>query len=108
AHGRRAGTGRLMAGNHGGEAARPTIAISLAEPERSELDAMLIEAGFETIPLPPGASIAEAFSPVATTLTAVVDVAGAPEGAVARIETARTGRAGHLSVMFLAGEDELD
>ena len=97
-----------MAGNHGGEAARPTIAISLAEPERSELDAMLIEAGYETIPLPPGASIAESFSPVATTLIAVVDVAGDPEGAVARIETARIGRAGHLSVMFLAGEDELD
>ena len=97
-----------MAGNHGGEAARPTIAISLAEPERSELDAMLIEAGYETIPLPPGASIAESFSPVATTLIAVVDVAGDPEGAVARIETARIGRAGHLSVMFLAGEEELD
>lgn len=98
-----------MAGSYGGgDPARPTIAISLAEPERSELDAMLIENGYETIPLPPGASIAEAFSPLATTLIAVIDVAGDPEGAVARVETARTGRAGHLSVMFLAGEDELD
>jgi pilus assembly protein CpaE len=97
-----------MAGKQGGEPTRPTIAISLAEPERSELDAMLVEAGYETIPLPPGASIAEAFSPAATTLIAVVDVAGDPAGAVARIETARTGRAGHLSVMFLASDEELD
>lgn len=98
-----------MAGTHGGsDPARPTIVISLAEPERSELDAMLIDIGYATIPLPPGASIAEAFSPLATTLIAVIDVAGDPEGAVARVETARAGRAGHLSVMFLAGEDELD
>jgi pilus assembly protein CpaE len=98
-----------MAGTYGGgDPARPTIAIALAEPERSELDAMLIEAGYETIPLPPGASIAEAFSPVAATLIAVIDVAGDAEDAVKRVETARKGRAGHLSVMFLAGEDELD
>jgi pilus assembly protein CpaE len=98
-----------MAGQHsGGEPARPTIAISLAEPERSELDVALIEAGYETIPLPPGASIAEAFSPDAPTLIAVIDVAGDPEGSVSRIETARAGRAGHLSVMFLASEEELD
>src|SRR5262245_55169534 len=97
-----------MAGQHSGEAARPTIAISLAEPERSELDAMLIDAGYETIALPPGASIAEAFSPDAPTLIAVIDVAGDPEGSVARIETARKGRAGHLTVMFLASEEELD
>jgi pilus assembly protein CpaE len=98
-----------MAGQHsGGDPARPTIAISLAEPERSELDVALIEAGYETIPLPPGASIAEAFSPDAPTLIAVIDVAGDPEGSVSRIETARAGRAGHLSVMFLASEEELD
>jgi len=98
-----------MAGQYGGnEPARPTVAISLAEPERSELDALLIESGYETIPLPPGASIAEAFSPGASTLIAVIDVAGDPEGAAARVDTARKGRAGHLSVMFLASEDELD
>jgi pilus assembly protein CpaE len=98
-----------MAGqSSGGDPARPTIAISLAEPERSELDAMLIDAGYQTISLPPGASIAEAFSPGAPTLIAIVDVAADPEGAVARVETARQGRAGHLSVMFLASEEELD
>jgi pilus assembly protein CpaE len=97
-----------MAGNHGGDAARPTIAISIAEPERSELSAALVEAGYNTIQLAPGEPIIEAFSAATPTLIAVVDVAGDPEGAVARIETARTGRAGHLSVMFLAGEDELE
>ena len=98
-----------MAGTYsGGDPARPTIAISLAEPERSELHATLVDAGYDTIPLEPGASIAEAFSPGATNLIAVVDVAGDPEGAVARAETARTRRGGDLSVMFLAGEEELD
>jgi len=97
-----------MAGNRGGEAARPTIAISIAEPERSELSAALVDAGYDTIQLAPGEPIVEAFSAAAPTLIAVVDVAGDPEGAVARIESARTGRAGHLSVMFLAGEDELE
>jgi pilus assembly protein CpaE len=97
-----------MARTNSGGDHRPTIAISLAEPERSELNDLLVESGYETIPLPPGASIAEAFSPVATTLIAIIDVAGDPEGAVERVETARTGRAEHLSVMFLASEDELD
>jgi len=44
-----------MTGSYsGGESVRPTIAISLAEPERSELDGMLRDAGYETITLPPG------------------------------------------------------
>jgi len=97
-----------MAGKQGGEAARPTIAISIAEPERSELSAALVDAGYNTIQLAPGEPIVEAFSAATPTLIAVVDVAGDPEGAVARIDTARTGRAGHLSVMFLASEDELE
>jgi len=98
-----------MPGSQGsGDLGRPTIVISLAEPERSELDGMLRDAGYETITLPPGASIAEAFSPMATTLIAVIDVAGDPEGTVERVETARKGRAGHLSVMLLAGDEELD
>src|SRR5438046_3928009 len=87
---------------------RPTIAISLAEPERSELDAALTEAGYNTIQLQPGESIVEAFSASTPTLIAIVDVAGDPEGTVTRVEEARRGRAGHLSVMFLAGEAELD
>jgi pilus assembly protein CpaE len=98
-----------MAGSHGGgDPARPTIAISLADPERSELNELLVDAGYDTIPLQPGASIAEAFPPKAATLIAIIDVAGDPEGAVARVEEARKGRAGHLSVMFLAADDELD
>ena len=98
-----------MAPTYGGsDPVRPTIAISLAEPERSELNELLTEAGYETIPLPPGTSIAEAFSPAATTLIAVVDVAGDPEGTLQRIDEARKGRGRNLSVMFLASEDELD
>jgi pilus assembly protein CpaE len=97
-----------MAGYGGGDSARPTIAISLSEPERSELDNLLVEAGYRTIPLPPGHSIAEAFAPGIETLIAVVDVAGDPQGTVSRVETARKGRAGHLFVMFLASEEELD
>jgi len=98
-----------MAGSYtGGDSVRPTIAISLAEPERSELNDLLIEAGYNTIPLAPGEPIVEAFSAATPTLIAVIDVAGDPEGAVQRVETARIGRAGHLSVMFLASSEELD
>jgi pilus assembly protein CpaE len=98
-----------MAGtNTGGDAGRPTIAISLAEPERSQLDELLRESGYETISLAPGASIAEAFSRNVTTLIGVIDVAGDPAGAVERVEAARKGRAARLSVMFLASDDELD
>ncbi len=88
--------------------ARPSIAISLPEPERSQLNQTLVDAGFNTIPLAPGEPIVEAFSASTPTLIAVIDVAGDPEGTVARVEEARRGRSGHLSVMFLAGVDELD
>jgi pilus assembly protein CpaE len=98
-----------MATNNGyGEPARPTIAIAMADPDRTQIDDVLADAGFETIPLPPGASLAEAFSPQTPDLVAVVDVAGDPEGVVARVAEARRGRAGHLSVLYLASESELD
>ena len=90
------------------EPARPSIAISLPEPERSELSAALVDAGYDTIQLAPGEPVVEAFSAATPTLIAVIDVAGDPEGTVMRVEEARRGRAGHLSVMFLASEDELD
>ncbi len=90
------------------EAVRPAVAILMADPERSAVDAALVEAGFETIPLPPGGAIAEAFSAATPTIVAVVDVAGDPAAAVANVDEARRGRAGHLSVLFLAGEGELD
>jgi pilus assembly protein CpaE len=92
----------------GGDPARPTIAISLPEPERSELSAALVEAGYDTIQLAPGEAVIEAFSAAVPTLIAVIDVAGDAEGTVKRVEEARRGRAGHLTVMFLASEDELD
>jgi pilus assembly protein CpaE len=98
-----------MAGSYGGgDAARPTIAISLAEPERSELSELLHDSGYNTVPLAPGSSIVEAFSPGVSTLIAIIDVAGDPEAAVAWVDAARVGRAGHVSVMFLASEEELD
>lgn len=94
--------------NARGEPTRPAIAISMADPERSHVEEALIEAGFDTIPLPPGASIAEAFSPSTQSLVALVDVAGDPASSVARVQEARRGRPHGLSVLFLASEDELD
>ena len=98
-----------MAGNNGrGEPTRPSIAISMAEPERSEVESALTDAGFDTITLEPGESLVEAFSPSRPTLVAVLDVAGDPDAAVANVSEARRGRAGHLSVLFIADESELD
>ena len=94
--------------NARGEASRPTIVLSLANPERTEVEEVLVEAGFDTIPLPPGASIAEAFSPSSPKLVAVIDVAGDPAGAVSRINEARRGHVGDLTVLLLAAEKELD
>ena len=98
----------MGAPNDGSDHARPSIAISLPEPERSELTAVLADSGYETIPLAPGTSIAEAFSGGTRDLIAVVDVAGDPESAAVWVEEARRGRAGHMSVMFLVGENELE
>lgn len=97
-----------MANNGTGEAARPAVAILMADPERSAVDDALTSAGFETIQLAPDSAIAEAFSAKNPTIVAVVDVAGDPEAIAANVAAARRGRAGHLSVLFLAGEDELD
>src|SRR5207248_7007208 len=51
---------------------------------------------------------AEPIPPVVSTLIAVIDVAGDPEAAIAWVDAARVGRAGHFFVLFLASEDELD
>ena len=96
-----------MASNGTGEV-RPAVAILMADPERSAVDDVLTDAGFDTIQLAPGSKIAEAFSSKHATIVAVVDVAGDPEAIAANVADARRGRAGHLSVLFLAGEDELD
>ena len=90
------------------EPVRPAIVVALAEPERSSVVEAMTEAGFDTIPLPPGASIAEAFSSTTPTLVAVVDVAGDPAGAAARVREARRGRPDALSVVYSASDTELD
>lgn len=90
------------------EPARPTIVVALEEPKRSAIVEAMTEAGFDTIPLPADASIAEAFSPSVPTLIAVIDVAGDPAGAVARVREARIGRPNALSVVYSAIETELD
>ena len=95
-------------GTYTSDPARPTIAISLSEPERAQLSELLADGGYHTVALAPGESIAEAFPPGASTLIAVIDVAGDPEAAIAWVDAARVGRAGHFSVMFLASDDELD
>jgi pilus assembly protein CpaE len=87
---------------------RPVIVVALPEPERSEVVEAMTEAGYDTIPLPPDGSIAEAFSPTTPTLVAVIDVAGDPAGAAARVQEARRGRPGALSVVYSATELELD
>jgi pilus assembly protein CpaE len=96
-----------MANNGTGEA-RPAVAILMADPERSAIDDVLTDAGFDTIQLAPGSAIAEAFSSKNQSIVAVVDVAGDPTAIAANVAEARRGRARHLSVLFLAGEDELD
>ena len=96
-----------MAGNGTGEV-RPAVAILMADPERSAVGDALTDAGFETIQLEPGSKIAEAFSSKNPTIVAVVDVAGDPEAIAANVTEARRGRSDNLSVLFLAGEDELD
>jgi pilus assembly protein CpaE len=96
-----------MASNGTGEI-RPAVAILMADPERSAVDDALKDAGFDTIQLAPGSAIAEAFSSKNQRIVAVVDVAGDPEAVAANIAQARRGRGSQLSVLFLAGESELD
>jgi pilus assembly protein CpaE len=88
--------------------ARPAIVVALSQPERTEVVDAMTEAGFDTIPLPPGTSLAEAFSPATPALIAVIDVAGDPAGAVARVAEARRGRGDALSVVYSATDMELD
>jgi pilus assembly protein CpaE len=88
--------------------ARPAIVVALAEPDRSTVVEAMTDAGFDTIPLPRGASLAEAFSAATPTLVAVIDVAGDPAGAAAQVREARRGRPDALSVVYSAGESELD
>ena len=87
---------------------RPTIVVALSEPERTNVVDAMTAAGFDVIPLPPGTPISEAFSPTAPSLVAVVDVAGDPEAAVARVRDARRGRPGALAVVYSATDSELD
>ncbi|HMA47684.1 MAG TPA: hypothetical protein VKP11_10870, partial [Frankiaceae bacterium] len=90
------------------EPARATVAVVLPEPERGEVVAALDEAGFEAIPLPATMPLAEAFGPGTHQLIAVLDVAGDVAAAAANVATARRGRPGALSVVFVATEDDLD
>ena len=88
---------------------RPAIVVALPDPERTDVVEGLKDAGFETIPLPNGASLAEAFGPKQQSLIAVIDVAGDPAGALSRVRTARRGRpAGALTVVYSATDAELD
>lgn len=87
---------------------RPAIVVALSQPQRTEVVEAMTEAGFDAIPLPPGTELAEAFSPTTPSLIAVVDVAGDPEGAVARVREARRGRPDALAVVYSATDSELD
>ena len=88
---------------------RPAVVVALPDPERTDVIEGLQDAGFDTIPLPNGASLADAFGPKSQTLIAVVDVAGDPAAAVSRVRTARRGRpAGSLAVVYSATDAELD
>ena len=91
-----------------GEPTRPVIVVVLPDPERTEVVETLAEAGFETITLPAGASIAEAFSPSTPKIIAVVDVGGDPAAAVGLVREARVGRPNALSVLYSATDAELD
>ena len=99
----------MAAPTHGRtEQTRPAVVVALEDPERSEVVEVLAEAGFDTITLPVGGSIAEAFSPSTPTLIAIVDVSTDPAGAIARVKEARTGRSDALSVLYSATDAELD
>jgi pilus assembly protein CpaE len=89
-------------------AARPTIVVSLSQPLRDEVIEAMTDAGFEAIGLATGTPLSEAFSPTDPLLVAVVDVAGDPEAAVARVRDARRGRPDALTVVYSATEAELD
>ena len=56
----------------------------------------------------PDAKLVEAFTPSNPRLLAVIDVAGDPAGAVARVTEARQGRPGALAVVYAVDENDLD
>jgi pilus assembly protein CpaE len=87
---------------------RPAVALALTDVDRARADDALFEAGFETIPLSPIDSIAEAFSAATPRLLAVVDVNGDPAGAASRVHDARRVRPNALSVLYIVADDELD
>jgi pilus assembly protein CpaE len=88
---------------------RPTVVVAIPNPERDEVVEGLQDAGFDTIPLPNGASLTDAFGPKTPSLIAVIDVAGEPAAAVARVRDARRGRpAGALAVVYSVTDAELD
>jgi len=95
-------------GSHVETPTRPTIVVALAEPELGPILAALDEAGFDAIPLDHGTAIAEVFSPQVRSIVAIVDVAADPAGAVASVREARRGRTDGLSVLYVAGDQELD
>jgi pilus assembly protein CpaE len=97
-----------MATGTGREATRPTIAVALADGEREHVLEALTDAGWETISLAPGDSIAKAFGPSMSSLIAVVDVAGDPAAAVAAVHEARRGRPGAVFAAFVAIDSDLD
>ena len=91
------------------DTSRPAVVIALHDPERTEVVEELNDAGFDTIPLPNGASLVDAFGPKTPSLIAVIDVGGDPAGAIARVRTARRGRAADaLAVVYSAPDSELD
>ena len=91
------------------DTSRPAVVIALHDPERTEVVEELNDAGFDTIPLPNGASLVDAFGPKTPSLIAVIDVGGDPAGAIARVRTARRGRpADALAVVYSATDSELD
>jgi MinD-like ATPase involved in chromosome partitioning or flagellar assembly len=91
------------------DTSRPAVVVALPDPERTDVVEGLNDAGFDTIPLPNGASLAEVFGPKTPSLIAVVDVAGDPAAAVSRVRAARRGRPdGALTVVYSATDAELD
>lgn len=87
---------------------RPAIAVAMGEPEQTYVLEALADAGFDTIALAPDATLVEAFSPSNPRLIAIVDVAGDPAGAVARVNEARVGRPGALSVVYALDGNDLE
>ena len=98
----------MGASNVSQDPGRPAVAVSLAEPEHSQVLEALSDAGFDPESLPSNAALADAFLPGNPGLIAVLDVGGDPAAAVARATEARRGRPTGLSVLFAVDSDQLD